>query len=60
MVPISLVTVDDEGKTEVKNDLVLEEREAFVPLDTSRPFKLNFDTTGFCALPFCSFDILSS
>ncbi|KAI0695406.1 peptidase family M1-domain-containing protein [Cerioporus squamosus] len=32
--------------------LLLDEREKFIPLDTSKPFKLNADTTGFYATQY--------
>ena len=44
-----MLTVSADGKAVVNKDLLLDEREKFIPLDTSKPFKLNADTTGFCA-----------
>lgn len=52
--PLSLLTVSEDGKPVVDKDILLDEREKFVPLDTSRPYKLNAGTTGFCAFPFPS------
>ena len=45
---MSLITVSADGNTVINKDLLLDEREKFIPLDTSKPFKLNADTTGFC------------
>ncbi len=45
---MSLITTSPDGKTVINKDLLLDEREKFIPLDTSKPFKLNADTTGFC------------
>ena len=47
-IPLSLLTVSEDGKATVNRDLLLDEREKYIPLDTSKPFKLNADTTGFC------------
>ena len=32
----------------LNKDILLDEREKFIPLDTSKPYKINADTTGFC------------
>ncbi|KAH9857712.1 leucyl aminopeptidase [Lenzites betulinus] len=50
--PLNLLTADAEGKTTLNKDLLLDEREKFIPLDTSKPFKLNADTTGFYAVHY--------
>ena len=47
MIPVSIVTADENGETVLKKELFVD-REMFIPLDTSKPFKLNADTTGFC------------
>ena len=47
---MSLVTVDGNGKPVVDHTLILDEREKKIPLDTSKPFKLNAGTTGVCTL----------
>lgn len=47
-VPLSLVTTDASGKPQVDRAIVLDEREKFIPLDTSNSFKLNGGTTGVC------------
>ena len=49
VVPLSLLTVSADGTPVLDKDVLLDEREKFIPLDTSKPFKLNADTTGFCA-----------
>ena len=48
-IPLSLVTVSDNGKVTIDHKVVLDEREKFIPLDTSKPFKLNAGTVGVCA-----------
>ncbi|PFH52379.1 hypothetical protein AMATHDRAFT_140150 [Amanita thiersii Skay4041] len=45
-VPLSLLTVDESGKAIVNKSLILKDREMTIPLDTSKPFKLNAGTTG--------------
>ncbi len=44
--------MDENGKGMVDRTLVLRDRETTIPLDTSRPFKLNAGTTGVCKCPF--------
>ncbi|KAJ8489143.1 hypothetical protein ONZ51_g3140 [Trametes cubensis] len=51
-VPLNLLTVDASGKPILNKDILLDEREKFIPLDTSKPFKLNADTTGFYAVQY--------
>ncbi len=46
-VPLDIVTGAADDKP-IINKILLEEREKFIPLDTSKPFKVNADTTGFC------------
>jgi aminopeptidase 2 len=48
-IPLSIVDKDIFGIRRIDNSVLLREREAFVPVDTSRPFKLNGGTTGVCA-----------
>ncbi|KAG8877544.1 Aminopeptidase 2 mitochondrial [Tulasnella sp. 332] len=45
-VPLSLKTIDGDGRVIVNRNLVLNEREMTIDLDTTRPFKLNSDTKG--------------
>ncbi|KAG9226085.1 hypothetical protein CCMSSC00406_0004996 [Pleurotus cornucopiae] len=45
-VPLSILSVDANGTATVDKKPVLEEREKFYPLDTSKTFKLNAGTTG--------------
>ena len=47
-IPLNILTVSDDGTAVVNKDILLDEREKFIPLDTSKTFKLNADTTGFC------------
>ncbi|TBU29067.1 peptidase family M1-domain-containing protein [Dichomitus squalens] len=51
-IPVNLLTVGPDGKAVVNNDILLNEREKFIPLDTSKPYKLNADTTGFYATQY--------
>ncbi|KAF7368890.1 Aminopeptidase [Mycena venus] len=46
-VPLSLLTVDSAGNRSIDKTIFLSEREQFIPLDTSWPFKLNASSTGF-------------
>ncbi|KAL1947448.1 hypothetical protein VTO73DRAFT_14409 [Trametes versicolor] len=50
--PLNLLIVDNEGKSILNKATLLDEREKFIPLDTSKPFKLNADTTGFYAVQY--------
>ncbi|KII88967.1 hypothetical protein PLICRDRAFT_109758 [Plicaturopsis crispa FD-325 SS-3] len=45
-VPLSLLTVDSDGKASVDKTAVLNEREKTIVLDKSKPFKLNAGTSG--------------
>ncbi|KDQ59543.1 hypothetical protein JAAARDRAFT_33120 [Jaapia argillacea MUCL 33604] len=45
-IPLNILTVDKDGRPSVDKTAVLDEREKFIPLDTSLPFKLNAGTTG--------------
>ncbi|KAJ7232633.1 peptidase family M1-domain-containing protein [Mycena haematopus] len=46
-VPLSLLTIDSAGTRRIDKTIFLSERERFIPLDTSRLFKLNASSTGF-------------
>ncbi|OJT04088.1 Aminopeptidase 2, mitochondrial [Trametes pubescens] len=50
--PLNLLVVDNEGKSLLNKATLLDEREKFIPLDTSKPYKLNADTTGFYAVQY--------
>ncbi|KAI0373350.1 leucyl aminopeptidase [Pilatotrama ljubarskyi] len=50
--PLNILTVDADGKTTINKDILLDEREKFIPLDTSKPYKLNADTTAFYAVRY--------
>ncbi|KAI0779918.1 peptidase family M1-domain-containing protein [Fomes fomentarius] len=52
VVPLSLLTVSEDGKSVVDKDILLDGREKFIPLDTSRPYKLNAGTTGFFVVKY--------
>ncbi|TFK46426.1 leucyl aminopeptidase [Heliocybe sulcata] len=45
-IPLQILSVNGHGKAVIDKDAILEEREQTIPLDTSKPFKLNADTTG--------------
>ncbi|KAG8910494.1 Aminopeptidase 2 mitochondrial, partial [Tulasnella sp. 408] len=45
-IPLNVKTADASGKVSTDHSVVLSEREARIPLDTSKPFKLNAQTTG--------------
>ncbi|KAH8102857.1 leucyl aminopeptidase [Cristinia sonorae] len=45
-IPLFLLTVADDGKSKIDSQLILDEREKFIPLDTSRAYKLNAGTVG--------------
>jgi aminopeptidase 2 len=47
-IPLNILSVDSAGKPTVDRTAVLSEREKFFPIDTSKPFKLNAGTNGFC------------
>ncbi|KAJ7031993.1 leucyl aminopeptidase [Mycena alexandri] len=46
-VPLQILSVDDEGRAFIDHGVVLREREQFIELNTSRPFKINAGTTGY-------------
>ncbi|PFH47257.1 hypothetical protein AMATHDRAFT_198286 [Amanita thiersii Skay4041] len=45
-VPLGILTVDEGGKSLIDQSQTLTSRETTIPLDTSKPFKLNANTTG--------------
>ncbi|KAI0792895.1 hypothetical protein C8Q75DRAFT_751852 [Abortiporus biennis] len=45
-IPLGLLTVSADGKPVINHQLVLDEREKFIPLDTSKSYKLNAGTNG--------------
>ena len=47
-IPLSLLTVSEDGKAVVDTKIVLDTREKTIPLDTSKHYKLNAGTTGVC------------
>ena len=52
-VPLNLIRVDGDGKVHRDNSLILKDREITIPLDTSLPYKLNYDTSGACEWQYC-------
>lgn len=51
-IPLSLLTVSDKGEVIIDKELVLDEREMAITVDTTKPFKLNAGTVGFCKSSF--------
>jgi aminopeptidase 2 len=55
---LSLLIVDEDGKPQIRKDIVLDTREKEIELDTSKPFKLNAGTvspgtfSNFFCIPF--------
>ena len=47
-IPLSLLSVGKDGKPTIDNSLILDTREKIIPLDTTKPYKLNANTTGVC------------
>ncbi|KXN92312.1 Aminopeptidase 1 [Leucoagaricus sp. SymC.cos] len=45
-VPLRILTADSDGKAITDNEIILTKQEQFFKLDTSKPYKLNADTTG--------------
>ncbi|THV05631.1 hypothetical protein K435DRAFT_849875 [Dendrothele bispora CBS 962.96] len=45
-IPLSILTVDSNGKPTVDRTAILDTREKEFPLDTSKPFKINAGTNG--------------
>ncbi|KAM5543145.1 hypothetical protein V8D89_003019 [Ganoderma adspersum] len=50
-IPLSILTTAEDGKPVVQKH-IFDTREKFFSLDTSKPFKLNADTTGFYAVRY--------
>ncbi|KAL4243860.1 Aminopeptidase [Abortiporus biennis] len=46
-IPLSLLTISGDGVARVDNTIVLDTREKFIPLDTSKSYKLNAGTVSF-------------
>ncbi|KAJ6627972.1 peptidase family M1-domain-containing protein [Mycena sp. CBHHK59/15] len=47
VIPLHILSVDDAGNASVDHEVVLRDREQFIPLDTNKPFKINAGTTGY-------------
>jgi hypothetical protein len=47
-IPLNVLSTDDSGKASIDRKVVLEGREITIPVDTSKPFKLNAGTSGVC------------
>ncbi|THV07366.1 leucyl aminopeptidase [Dendrothele bispora CBS 962.96] len=51
VIPLSILTVDSNGKPTVDRTAILDTREKEFPLDASKPFKINAGTNGvYCVL----------
>lgn len=50
-VPLSLLTVDGNGKASVDKAAILDSREKKITIDISKPYKLNAGTSGVCSYP---------
>jgi aminopeptidase 2 len=48
IVPLNIVSVADPGQATIDKTAILDEREKFFALDTSKPFKVNAGTNGVC------------
>ncbi|KAJ6582902.1 leucyl aminopeptidase [Mycena vulgaris] len=46
-IPLHILSVDVGGQISIDHEVVLREREQFIALDTTRPFKLNAGNTGY-------------
>lgn len=47
-IPLYLLTVSDDGKATINTEIVLDEREKTISVDTNKLFKLNAGTVGVC------------
>ena len=47
-VPLAILSVGKDGKRKIDNSLILDTREKTIPLDTTKPYKINANTTGVC------------
>ena len=47
-VPLALLSIGKDGNPAIDNSLIFDTREKFIPLNTTRPYKLNANTTGVC------------
>ncbi|KAJ7468068.1 leucyl aminopeptidase [Mycena latifolia] len=47
VIPLHILSVDAAGNVSIEHEVVLREREQFIALDISRPFKINAGSTGY-------------
>jgi len=47
-IPLNLANLGSNGKLEVDRTILLKEKEMEIPLDTSKPYKLNHNNSTFC------------
>ena len=52
-VPLALTSAGPDGKPAINSSLILDTREKTFPLDTTKPYKLNANTTGVCMSSIC-------
>lgn len=56
VIPLHILSADAAGHISIDHEVLLREQEQFIALDTSRPFKINAGTTGYCEfLPAINF-----
>jgi aminopeptidase 2 len=58
-IPLGILTVDEEGKPHVDKTAILDEKEKTIAIDTTRNYKVNAGSIGFCAF-FCAIACLFS
>ncbi|KAJ6557958.1 peptidase family M1-domain-containing protein [Mycena capillaripes] len=47
VIPLQILTLDSTSRVKIDSGVVMREREQFIALNTSRPFKINAGTTGY-------------
>ena len=47
--PLTLLLTDASGKASIDRNIVLDQREIAIPIDATKPWKLNAGTVGVCA-----------
>lgn len=52
VVPMNILAMEANGVVTVNKAAILDQREQFISLDTSKPFKLNAGNAGYCAFIF--------
>ncbi|KAI9069951.1 hypothetical protein FKP32DRAFT_1557693, partial [Trametes sanguinea] len=52
-IPLNILSVQAYGFPWIDSTVLLASREKFIRLNTSKPFKVNAGTKGFCESPSC-------